>query len=338
MDSGTFRQSRKISQHSHPHRLTLFWMELRGKNVVPPNRRSKPQAVLGSAGNNLLVGRLRIIAMHEVGGASIRHSLKQWTFRLADFQLIPPNMRHFQRAAGRKTHHAPLENAQTGRAAVELAAPFKQNLIADANAEKPFSALNMIQNARPKPLLSESGNAVVKCPDPRQHHSQIARRKIFGIANQSNFCSGGDQGFMNAPKIPRPVVKQRNHRFTLEAKRPFVKAKIHANFWKSGKSAPAHIQKRMKKSAQFPTLPISTLHYVISNSARITVALNAQQPVILRPFPHSAILNKLSTQNCLSRHSQFPARQDPKTSTIPPSKASPSSPPQKKENFFHFSS
>ncbi len=224
MNSGAFRQSRKVSQHSHPHRLTLFRMKLRGKNVVPPNRRSKPLTVFGSAGNNPLINRLRIIAMHEVGGASIRHSPKQRTFRLADFQLIPTSMRHFPRFIGRKTHHAPLENAQAGRAAVELAAPFKQNLIANANAEKPFSTSNMIQNARPKPLLSESGNTVVKCPNPRQRHSQVVRRKIFRTANQPDFCSGGDQGFMNASKIPRAIVKQRNHRLTYRRESPFRKS------------------------------------------------------------------------------------------------------------------
>ncbi len=94
------------------------------------------------------------------------------------------------------------------------------------------------------------------------------------------------------------------------------------------KTAPARIQKRMKKqpNSQLSQSQLPTSH---SNSSGTTVALNAKQPVILRPFPHFRCFEQTPNPELPKPLFPIPSPPRPQTlSTLPP--------PQKKENFFHF--
>src|SRR5208282_5748202 len=121
-------------------------------------------------GDDAWIHRLRIKTVDEIDVTAIRHAAEQRAIRLHDFKLVPADLRNFQSMLFRKADDAALENAQARGATVEFFAPFKQRLIADADAEERFAGLDETAGGFEQLLLAQGVDAIVERADAGQHH------------------------------------------------------------------------------------------------------------------------------------------------------------------------
>src|SRR5437879_7362332 len=137
-------------------------MELRGEHVVLPDRRGKCFAIGRARGHEGFVRRLGKKAVHKINVTAAGNAAKQRAFRLHDFDLVPADLRNLQLRLFGKTNDFAAENTQPSGAAVELLAPFKQRLIADANAKKRAPGLNEVTTSLEHLLHSQSLTSIIE--------------------------------------------------------------------------------------------------------------------------------------------------------------------------------
>src|SRR3984957_2738920 len=138
----SFRQFREIFQQLQADLLAFLRVKLRGVNIVAPDGRRKGVAVIRASRDDGFVHRLRKKAVHEINVAAAGDATIERAIRLHDVELVPADLRDFQPGPSREADDAALKNSESGGAGIEFLAPFKQRLIADADAEKRFAGFD----------------------------------------------------------------------------------------------------------------------------------------------------------------------------------------------------
>src|ERR1035441_10353886 len=165
--SGKFHE---VFQQLQADLLALLRVKLRRENVVAPDGRRKGVAVFRARGDNRLGRRLGIKAVDEIHVAAAGDAAIERAIGLHDFNLVPPDLRNLQSVLFGKADDAALEDAQPGGAGIKLVAPFKQRLIADADAEERFAGLDEVARGLEQFLFAQGIDAIVERADAGQHH------------------------------------------------------------------------------------------------------------------------------------------------------------------------
>src|SRR6266536_5767063 len=127
----------KILEQLQADLLAFLRVKLRGKHVIPPNRRGETFAVCRARRHDRCVNRLREEAVHEINVAAAGNAAQDRAIASRYLDLVPANVRDLQPRLRGKTHNLSLENPQARRAAIEFLALLEQRLVADADPEKP---------------------------------------------------------------------------------------------------------------------------------------------------------------------------------------------------------
>ena len=103
-----------------------------------------------------------------------------------------------------------MKNSESGGAGIEFLAPFKQRLIADADAEKRFAGLDEIARGFEQFLFAQGVDAIVERADAGQHHRA-------GIADLIRRCTMRTSAptlssdLWTLRKVAGAIIKQGNH-------------------------------------------------------------------------------------------------------------------------------
>ena len=160
--------------------LAFLRVKLRGVDIFAPDGRRKGVAVIRARRDDGFVRRLRKKAVDEINVAAAGDAAIERAISLHDVELVPADLRNFQPGLFREADDAALKNSESGGAGTEFLAPFKQRLIADADAEKRFAGLNEIARGFEQMLFAQRVDAIVERTDAWQNHragvADFARR------------------------------------------------------------------------------------------------------------------------------------------------------------------
>src|SRR5439155_4391003 len=203
-------QPEEILQQLQANLLAFLRMKLRGEHVVLPDRRGKCFAVGRARGHEGFVRWFGEKTVHEINVTAAGNAAKQRAFRLHDFDLVPADLRNFQPRLFGKANDFAAENPQPSSAALKLLAPFKQRLIADANAKKRAPGLDEVTTTLQQLLPSQRFQAIIERANTRQHDG--ARVLHFTrLRHEPHVSLEIAQSLVHAAQVARPVVNQSNH-------------------------------------------------------------------------------------------------------------------------------
>src|ERR1035437_4812115 len=155
-----FRQADEVLQQLQADLLALFRVELRGENIVAPDRRRKVFAVIRARGDDARIHRLWKKTVDEINVAAAGNAAIQRTIRPHNLKLVPASLWNFQPVPGWETDDFARKNSHAGGAGIELLALLKQGLIADADAEKRFAGLDECARGFQQFLFAQRVDAV----------------------------------------------------------------------------------------------------------------------------------------------------------------------------------
>ena len=206
----SFRQFHEILQQLQADLLAFLRVKLRGVDIVAPDGRRKAVAVIRAGGDDGFVHRLRIKTVDKINVTAVFNSAKQRAVRFSHFNLVPANLRNFQSGLFREADDAAFENAEARGAGIEFLAPFKQRLIADADAEERFAGLDEIARGFEQFLFAQRIDAVVERADAGQHHRpRIA--DLLGRFRDAHVRAGLEQRLLRAAQVAGAVIEKGNH-------------------------------------------------------------------------------------------------------------------------------
>jgi hypothetical protein len=125
---------------------------------------------------------------------------------LHDVNLVPADLRNFQSGLFREADDAALKNSESGGAGIEFLAPFKQRLIADADAEERFAGLDEIARGFEQFLFAQRVDAIVERADAGQHH-RAGVADFVGRLHDAHVRADLEQRFVDAAQIAGAVVE-----------------------------------------------------------------------------------------------------------------------------------
>src|SRR5277367_4747597 len=176
----SFHQFHKVFQQLQADLLAFLWVKLRGINILAPDGRRKGVAVIRARGDEGFIHRLRKKAVNEINVAAAGDAAIERTIRPHDVELVPADLRDFQSGLFREADDAALKNSKSGGAGIEFLAPFKQRLIADADAEERFAGLDEAARGFEQFLFAQRVDTIVERADAGQNHragiADFARR------------------------------------------------------------------------------------------------------------------------------------------------------------------
>ncbi len=164
-------QVHKIFQQLQSDALAFFGMELGGKDVVAPDGGGKGIAIIGLGGDDAFVHRLWVEAVDEIDVATALDIAEQRAIRPGDFDLIPADLWDLQSVFFREADDIAFENAHASGAGIELRTFLKQCLVADADAEEGFPALDMLLRGAEQFLFAHGVDTIVERADAGEDHA-----------------------------------------------------------------------------------------------------------------------------------------------------------------------
>src|SRR5439155_21871186 len=200
----------KILEQLQTDPLAFFWMELRGKQVLLPNRRGEAFAVSGARRHDRWVNRFGEKAVHEINVHAARNVAQNRTIRSNHFDLVPTNLLNLQSRLLGKTHNLSLENSQSRRAATKLLALLEQRLVADADPEKQPARFDEIAARFEQVLLLQRVQAIVERSHARQHNGTRVLH-LRRASDEAHIRFEIAQRLVHAPEVSAAVTDHRNH-------------------------------------------------------------------------------------------------------------------------------
>src|SRR4029453_364440 len=123
---GLLRQGNEVAQNPEAYRLAFLRVELRGEHVFAPHRGGESLPVRRPTRDDRRVVRPREIAVEEIDEASVVPPSEKRTFRSADLEAVPTDLRDLQIGPIPKSHHRTPKDLQARSAGLKFLAPVKQ--------------------------------------------------------------------------------------------------------------------------------------------------------------------------------------------------------------------
>ena len=203
----------EVAQEAKTICLALLRMELGGVDVFAPDRRGEGDSVLGSGGDNGVVGWLRVEAVDEVEIGALGDALVEGAIRAGDLDLVPTDLGDLEFGflrGRREPDHGTAEDAEAEGAGVEFLAPFEEGLVTDADSEERAAVLDPGVDGAVEFLSLEGVEAVVEGPDARKDNPGSVFESVRGLES-ADVGTDGNQCFFDAADVSGAVIEEREH-------------------------------------------------------------------------------------------------------------------------------